>query len=377
VLGPEHVVLNALFLAPGVSGGPETYLRGLAPALAHEQPGLRITIATTVSGAAALRADGFADFATIAALPCEDGQRARRQLAEQLLLPLRARRRRASLVHSLASIAPLRPGARAVVTVHDVTFLREPTFGRLTTRGMEFLLRAAVRRADALITGSAAARDEICAMLGADPGRFTVIHHGHSRAGPAAVPTGERELRLRLGLGEDRLVLCVGAKRPHKNQELLVRAAPALAPATRIVLVGHPEPYEARLRALAAELGVSDRVSFVDYVSEADLEGLWRIAAAAAQPTLGEGFGLPVIEALAHGVAVAASDLPVLREVGGELVHYFDPRDPASAASAITAAIADGAVAERGPQWAAGFSWRSAARATYEVYERACTSAST
>jgi glycosyltransferase involved in cell wall biosynthesis len=143
-----------------------------------------------------------------------------------------------------------------------------------------------------------------------------------------------------------------------------------------ILLVGHPEPYDAQLRALAAELGVTDRIRFVDYVPDSDLEGLWRIAAAAAQPTLGEGFGLPVLEALAHGVGLAASDLPVLREVGGELVHYFDPRDPAAAAAAIRAAMDDREMSERGPLRAEDFTWAAAARATYGVYERVlCTSA--
>jgi glycosyltransferase involved in cell wall biosynthesis len=375
VPGPEHVLLNALFLAPGVSGGPETYLRGLAPALAAEFPSLRLTIATTASGAESLRRDGYGDFAEIVGMHCEDGERLRRQLAEQVVLPMSGRRRRVDVVHSLASIAPLAPGARAVVTLHDVTFLREPTFGRLTTLGMGFLVRAAARHADGLITGSQVARDDICAVLGVDPARFTVIHHGHERRLPAAV-TSEVELRARLEIPTARAVLCLGAKRPHKNQELLVRAAGMLPADVVVLLVGHPEPYEAGLRSLGQELGVAERLRFVDYVSEADLEGLWRLSACAAQPTLGEGFGLPVIEALAHGVGIAASDLAVLHEVGGELVHYFDPRDPASAAEAIVAAIDDRSIRERGPQRAAQFSWAAAARATHGVYERVlCTSA--
>ena len=88
---PRHVLLNALYLAPGASSGTETYLRGLAPALARAFPDLRLTIATTPSGAAALRADGWERFANLLALPCEDGQRVRRQWAEQVLLPRVAR----------------------------------------------------------------------------------------------------------------------------------------------------------------------------------------------------------------------------------------------------------------------------------------------
>lgn len=363
------MLLNALYLAPGASGGPETYLRGLAPALAEGFPDLRLSVATTRSGAAALRADGWEQFAMVLALPCEDGQQLRRQWAEQVLLARAAHGARAEIVHSLASVAPIYAGARTVVTLHDVTFLMRPTFGRLTTWGMGVLVKAAARRADRLITGTAAARDEICSVLGVDPARFDVIHHGHEPPG-AVAPTPSEALRARYALNDSRVVLCVAAKRPHKNQELLIRAAQALDSATAIVLVGHPEPYELSLRALARELGVDGRIRFLAYVSDADLEGLWRISDCAAFPTLGEGFGIPVIEALAHGVPVAASDLPVLREIGGGLPHYFDPHDPASCARAIEAALSDTDTVRLGPAHAAQFTWRAAARATYGVYER-------
>jgi glycosyltransferase involved in cell wall biosynthesis len=367
---PRHVLLNALYLAPGASGGPETYLRGLAPALAHAFPDTRLTVATTPSGAAALRADGWEDFAGLLALPCEDGERVRRQWAEQVLLPRAVRGARADLVHSLASVAPVYPGATSVVTLHDVTFLLRPTFGRATTWGMGLLLRAAARRADGLITGSAAAGEEIAAVIGIEPQRLTVVHHGHERS-RAVSATDPEELRERYGLAQGRIVLCVAAKRPHKNQELLLRALTRLPGDVSLVLAGHAEPYELDLRGLARELGIEQRVTFLGYVPDEDLEGLWALAACAAFPTLGEGFGIPVLEALARGLPVAASDLPVLREVGGEVPHYFDPHDPAAAARAIEAALADTATAAAGPARAAGFTWQAAAQGTYEVYERA------
>jgi glycosyltransferase involved in cell wall biosynthesis len=366
---PRHVLLNALFLAPAVSGGPETYLRGLAPALAASFPDLHLTVATTRSGAATLEADGWERFASIVALPCEDGQRLRRQLAEQLLLPREARRLGAEIVHSLASIAPVYAGTRSVVTLHDVTFLARPTFGRLTTWGMGLLVRTAARRADRLLTGTCASRDEICTLLGVDPARFDVVHHGHEPVRPVSPTPGER-VRARYDLAEARVVLCVAAKRPHKNQELLIRAAPMLDPDTVIVLAGHAEPYELALRALADELDVAQRIRFLDYVSDPDLEGMWSIAECAAFPTLSEGFGIPVIEALAHGVPVAASAIPVLQEIGGDLPHYFDPHDPPGAAQAIRAACADERARAQGPAHAARFTWAGSAHGTYETYER-------
>jgi glycosyltransferase involved in cell wall biosynthesis len=363
-------MLNALFLDPSVSGGPETYLRGLAPELPRVAPDSRLTVVTTRSGARALKADGWSAWAEVRSLPCEDGQRFRRTAAEQVMLPVLARRLKVDLLHSLASVAPVRAGVPSAITLHDVTFLRMPTFGRVTTFGMGQLISRASRNADSLLTASAAARDEICEVLGLDPATFTVVPHGAGR--PARVePATEEELRARYQLGDSRVVVCVAAKRPHKNQELLLRALPLLPEDAVLVLVGHAEPYEAELRRLARVLGLELRVRFLEYVSDAELEGLWRLAACASLPTLGEGFGLPVLEAMARSVPVACSDLPVLREVGGDVPHYFALGDEAAVARAIEAAWSDPEAGRAGRERASRFSWEAAARGTLAAYEKA------
>jgi glycosyltransferase involved in cell wall biosynthesis len=365
-------MLNALFLAPGISGGPETYMRGLVPALARERPAVRLTIVTTRSGAGSLRRDGWGEWADVREFPCEDGQRVRRLWAEQRLLPQLARRLQPDVLHSLANLAPLRPGVPAAITLHDVTFVLRRTFTRSTTVAMREIMMRAARRADSLIAPSTASRDEICAQFGLDPASVAVAPHGAGRP-PDVEPMPEAELRERHGLESRRVVLCVAAKRPHKNQGLLLRALEHLEDDTVVVLAGHAEPYEEKLRADSARLGVQDRVRFLEFVPDAELEGLWRLAECAAFPTLGEGFGLPVIEAMARGVPVACSDLPVLREVGGDVAHYFSPDDPAVAAAAIKAARADSAARTAGPQRAARFTWEESARLHWEAYERALT----
>jgi glycosyltransferase involved in cell wall biosynthesis len=278
----------------------------------------------------------------------------------------------ADVVHSLASVAPIRvPGVAHVVTVHDVTFFRRRTFGAVTTFGMRQVVARAARHADGLIAVTAVARDEICAELGLDPAAFTVVHHG-AEPGRHAAPTAAPAVRARYGLGGRRIVLCVASKRPHKNQELLVRAAPLLGDDVAVVLAGRPEAYDAELRGLAASLGLDGRVVFADYVPDADLEGLWALAGCAAFPTRAEGFGMPVLDALRRGVPVAASDLPVLHEVAGDLPRWFDPDDPPGAASAIAGALDDpGDVPVAGPAWARRFTWQAAAAGTWGAYERA------
>jgi glycosyltransferase involved in cell wall biosynthesis len=360
-----------MFLAPGDSGGPETYLRELVPALATEYPSLRIAVLTTRSGGAALRADGLGEAADVRSLPAEEYSRLRRQFAEQLLVQGAARRQGAQVLHSLASTGPVvTPGLCSVVTLHDVTFMRMPTFGPVTTWGMRHVVTRAARDADALIAVSAAARDDICATLGLDPAEFTVVPHGLGDV-PRAEPAPEGPLRDRLGLPEGRLVLCVAAVRPHKNQELLIRALPLLPDDVTVVLAGKHEPYAEELRRLADELGVSERVRLTGYLADPELERLWAMASCAAFPTHAEGFGLPVLEAMARAVPVACSDIPVLREVGGDVPRYFDPAGPAGAAAAIEAVLAAGERDARGPERAVGFSWPEAARGTMEAYERA------
>ena len=373
---PRHVGLNALYLEPGRSAGTETYMRGLVPALAREFPRTRFTVVTTRKGTAALRAEGWTDFCSLVQMPSDEGQRGRRLIAEQIRCPLFSARRDWDVLHSLANVAPVWTRTPAVVTVHDVNFFHHRTFGLATTVAMRTIVAAAARRAAALVTASHAVRADVAATLGVPAERISVVPHGPGRTSRPA-PLAPAEVRARRGLSEDvRVILCVAAIRPHKNQELLVNALPLLPADTVLVLAGHPEGYERRLEARAAELGVGDRLRVAGYVDDAELEGLWRLAAVAAFPTLGEGFGLPIVEALGRGVPVACSDLPVLREVGGELVHTFPPHEPARAARALSAAMGDGAVAERGPEHAARFTWQAAARGTFEAYERAlaCTS---
>jgi glycosyltransferase involved in cell wall biosynthesis len=190
---------------------------------------------------------------------------------------------------------------------------------------------------------------------------------------PAPAPEGE--VRSRLGLGDRRVILCVAQKRRYKNLERLVAALPALAEDVVAVLPGSPTPYEEELRSLAARLGVAERVILPDWVSESELASLYTWSQALVLPTLTEGFGLPVLEAMRHGLPVACSDIPVLREVADDAVLYFDPTDQASVGSAVQRVLQDAPLREklraRGRDRVAGFTWRRTAEATLEGYARA------
>ena len=193
---------------------------------------------------------------------------------------------------------------------------------------------------------------------------------------PAPAPTGAAELRRRLALGDGPVVLSVAAALPHKNLDRLIRAFAALGDGdARLAMVGHAGRETERLRTVAGECGVGDRVRFTGWVSDADLEGLYGLAAAFVYPSLHEGFGMPVLEAMRRGVPTAAADATSLPEVAGDAALMFDPRSVEAIAGAMRRLLDDGALAEdlarRGPPRAARFGWDRTAAAAWESYGRA------
>ncbi len=142
-----------------------------------------------------------------------------------------------------------------------------------------------------------------------------------------------------------------------------------------LVIPGYRTSHEDELRARADDLGLGGDVVFPPWVDAAQLEGLYALAACVVFPSLYEGFGLPVLEAMARGVAVACSDRSSLPEVAGDAALLFDPEDPRAIAGAMRRLLDDHALAERlaarGRERAAGFTWRRTAELTHAAYERA------
>jgi glycosyltransferase involved in cell wall biosynthesis len=172
-------------------------------------------------------------------------------------------------------------------------------------------------------------------------------------------------------------VLSLSAKRPHKNLLALIGALARIAPEARPVLVlpGYPTAHEAELRARAAALGIAQDVRFPAWLSSAELEGLWAIARAFVFPSLYEGFGLPVLEAMARDVPVACSNASSLPEVAGDAALLFDPHDEAAIASAISRLLGDetlrARLQARGLARVRRFTWERTAQLTLESYARA------
>jgi glycosyltransferase involved in cell wall biosynthesis len=189
----------------------------------------------------------------------------------------------------------------------------------------------------------------------------------------------EATLRSRLGVGDRPIVLSVSAKRPHKNLIRLITSISLIPQEVRPVLVlpGYPTPHEPELQAHALRLGLRQDVCFLGWVSPEELEGLYAAAACFVFPSLAEGFGLPVLEAMARGVPVACSDRGALAEVAGEAALKFDPESERSIADSIRRLLDDDAERERmrakGLDQAGHFSWKEAAAGTLRCYERAAS----
>jgi glycosyltransferase involved in cell wall biosynthesis len=377
-----HIGLNLIFLVPGETGGMEVAARELIPALLAAAPaGMRFTAfvnrEAAESAASQGRASDLRELLATVTVPVHARRRAQWLLGEQTALPLLARRANVDLVHSLASTAPLWGRFRRVVTVHDLIYARFPqAHAGMRDKAMRLLVPSAARRSHRVIADSQSTRDDLVELVGLPGERIDVVPLGLG-AVRRAEPLAEATVRESLRLQARRVVLSLSAKRPHKNLLALLDALARIAVDERpaLVLAGYPTEHEAQLRERARTLGLDDDVRFAGWLSDAEVEGLWAIADAFVFPSLYEGFGLPVLEAMARGVPVACSNASSLPEVAGDAALLFDPHDVAAIAAALQRLLKDDALAERlrlaGRERARLFTWERAAQATIDSYMRA------
>jgi glycosyltransferase involved in cell wall biosynthesis len=368
-----HVGLNLGFLTPGEMGGLEIYSRELARALAA-----RDDVKLTLFLARPAAADpSWADLGDMVALSVDPRRRLDWVRGDQRAVPHAAARASVDVLHSLASTAPLHGRFVRVTTIHDLNYMLVPNshFG-VRGLGMRVLVPAAARRSHRVIADSDSTREDLVRHLGTPRSKIDVAPLGVLP--PLGVrPTPSPELRRKLDLDERPLVLSVSAKRPHKNIARLLRALAAIDAARRpsLVVPGYPTPHERELSELARALGLSDRVRLPGWLPAEDLEGLYAASACFVFPSLYEGFGLPVLEAMARDVPVACSDRASLPEVAGDAALLFDPEDVEGIRAAVQRLLTDDGLVARlrqaGRSRAASFTWQRTAELTVASYERA------
>jgi glycosyltransferase involved in cell wall biosynthesis len=302
-------------------------------------------------------------------------------LSELTRFAWRLMRDRLDLFHATHYVVPPLYRTRAVVTIHDIIHVLYPQFlpNRAALLYARVMIGRALRRADRIITVSFNSKRDLVDYFGISPARIDVVYNGVAKRFREDVTSEEKErVATKYGLPRPYL-LFLGGEKPHKNVRNVLRA---FAQASResalphaLVLAGPMPANKSRVEALIQGLDLSTRVFRPGIVPEEDLPGLFGGSEALLYPTLYEGFGLPVVEAMACGVPVLTSSTSALQEIAGGYALLVDPMDVSAIAKGI-AEIATNAqrraeLVALGRRRAADFSWDRAAAQTLKVYAEA------
>jgi len=376
-----HIAINAQLLSDeatyrgaGVSNYSRHLLSHLGQSAATKGTALRFT---AFVNAAHFRADGIDLVKT--RLPL--AQPLPRIVWEQSVLPVKLHRMRADLVHGLVNVLPLATPIPGVVTVHDLSFVQMPEKFRSVKRFyLARLCRLSVAKAAHVIAVSQQMADDLMHYFACPTAKISVVHNGVADAfTPGGAP--ETEAFRQAQQLPSRFLLYLGTLEPRKNLVLLVKAfarwraqANSADQAVKLILAGARGWFYAEIFRLVTELGLEQNVLFPGFIPEADLPNWYRAAEGFVYPSLFEGFGLPVLEAMACGTPVLCSDVPSLREVAGDSALTFAPHSEEALAAGLALLTSQSALRTELRQKALAraqlFSWQRTAQATLAVYDQ-------
>jgi len=366
---PLRIGVNALYLIPGGVGGTEIYLHELLRALAQ------------IDAAADARNDYFVFTNRETGPDLVPPQpnfhwapqrvpariRPARIVWEQTALPLAAARLGLDALLNPGFTAPFYCGCAAVTVLHDMQHKRHPEhFRRLDLLWWRVLLFASAHLATLLLTDSDATRTDVLRYYRLPAGKVRVVRLGVDRA------------FFGLQRAPEKLLLTVSTLHPHKGLEALLEAFALFhraQPGFRLVLAGLRGFRAEALEKLRTDLGLTGAVEFTGWIPREQLYDLYRRAWAFLYPSTFEGFGMPVLEALAAGIPTGCSNIEPLSGIAGEAALQFEPDNVDAICGAIARLVADeplrARLAVEGPRRAAAFSWTATARATLDAIEQA------
>jgi glycosyltransferase involved in cell wall biosynthesis len=358
---PLRIGVNALYLIPGGVGGTEIYLRGLLNALAEIDSGNEYFVfinRETEPGLVPRRPN-------IHALPQPVRARFRpaRILWEQTALPVSVTRLGLDALLNPGFTAPVYCPCAAVTVFHDLQHKRHPEYFRwFDLPFWRVLLYASAHRATLLLADSDATREDLLRCYRLPPDKIRVVRLG---VDPAF---------FGLRRAPEKLLLAVSTLHPHKGLDALLKAFAEfrrLRPDFRLAVAGLRGFHAEALERLRAELGLADAVRFTGWIPREELYDLYARAWAFLYPSTFEGFGLPVLEALAAGIPTGCSHIEPLAGMAGDAALQFDPGDVRAIGGAMERLVSDEALRARlaaaGPARAKQFSWTATARATLEA----------
>lgn len=287
---------------------------------------------------------------------------------------------RADLYHATHYVLPYLLPCRAVVTIHDIIHLLYPEFlpNRLAFLYAERMIRRSLVHGDRILTVSRNTKTDLERYFEIDGQKIQTVYNGIDEIFREPIAADALPERLR-GLGiEPGYVLFVGNPKPHKNLDNVLKAyAQAVQSKNlpqKLVCVGNRDGLDERLRLRAEELGITDRLILLGHVDQEILPAIYQGATLFLYPTLYEGFGLPVVEAMASDVAVITSNTSALKEIASGYAHLVNPLDVDGMAKAIVECLCKedhrAYLRRLGKQRSQDFSWRRTAEKTLEVYEQ-------
>jgi glycosyltransferase involved in cell wall biosynthesis len=364
-----RIGVNALYLIPGGVGGTEIYLRSLLQALAGIDPVNQYLIFTNRETGCGL-APPASNFETVPQ-PVQARSRPARIFWEQMGLPVAAARWRVDVMLNPGFTAPMLCARPQVTVFHDLQHKRHPEYFRwfeLPFWNVLLFWSAHVSRRIVAVSTATAADLQHYYRLPAS--KISVIPHG---VDPVFFELARRRR-------PERFLLAVSTLHPHKNLDGLLKAFVRFRdfhPDFRLVICGMHGFFTGPLHDLRDKLGLRDAVEFPGWIPREELYDLYTRAWAFVYPSLFEGFGLPVLEALAAGVPAACSNIEPLASIASDAAVQFDARDPKAMADALLRITDDEELRERlaraGPRRAAEYSWKEAAEKTLESLRSAAS----
>ena len=374
----NRVGINLLWMVPGVVGGSETYTTRLLHGLAERRSDLEYTLFALPQFASA-----YPDLASafdVAYAPLTGQWKSFRVAGENSWLARQTRKRQIGVVHHAGGVVPLIPAPRPIVTIHDQQYLFYPDyFTRAKLTYLQTMMPRSAETARLVLTPSEYTRRTVIERLGIDPSVVVVVPHG---IGLRTTTADDEDVRRRHGL-EGPFFLYPAAMYPHKNHLVLIDAFARLTklhPDARLVLTG-PKGWrewktatdmEQRIANEVRNLGLGDNVKQLGYVSATDLDSLYRAATAMVFPSKFEGFGAPILEAMARGCAVIAADATAIPEVVDSAGRLVSPDNTEEWARAMADLLDDDEQRQRyvklGAERAADFDWTRSAGILEESY---------
>lgn len=298
----------------------------------------------------------------------------------RLPLPIELITGRIQLYHATDFVLPpTLPGTRTLLTVHDLSFVRVPETASPALKAyLDTVVPSSVRRADHILADSQATKDDLISLYGTPSGKITVLLSGvDARFQPLNDPLTLARVRSKYGVGEAPYILSVGTVQPRKNYGRLIEALALLHKTgfySQLIIAGGRGWLEDPIYQAVQTFGLQEQVRFIGFVDEKDLPALYAGAACFAFPSLYEGFGLPILEAMACGAPVLTSNISSLPEVAGSAALIVDPYDVEAIAEGLRRLLTEPTLrqqlTEAGYRRARLYTWEASAQRLQQVYHQ-------